>query len=78
LRAKVEISGKQKWSERQSHQSLAGLSASRFLQQVYASEISNNMVVKAVIRQHDPDPMDAVEAYIARRKRRKQDLGDAE
>jgi hypothetical protein len=66
-----------KWDDREHHEHLRRLTAPEFLKVVHAGSIKKNTIVKQDIRDVDYNLMKAVEAYIANRKRRNLDLGDA-
>jgi len=66
-----------KWRERSKSAELKGLTAPRFLAVVHSDAIVDSVIHKSAIRAIDPDLMDAVETYIAHRRKRGRDLGDA-
>jgi hypothetical protein len=67
-----------RWTSRLDYRDLRELSAPGFLRRVHDNEIREGIVNKEEIRALDPELMAAVENYIAARKRRGRDLGDAE
>lgn len=68
-----------KWSDKNKPDELRGLTSPKFLKVVHADLISPDGAVRKIdVRRRDPDLMDSVETYIATRKARRSNLGDAE